>query len=179
MVQQPPYFNASRMAFWNNNRHVYRVYVLPNEMLFLKLGSGFRDPGSAAAMGGAVGGGIAGLMAGRKLKQIEEKRQQLDAAPPEELRRIAREDKGSFSATADELSDLRLDAPSGFWGLMLSGATQTGLLCFTHAKHGKYTLELVAMEDMKKAFDALPQHFGNRIAVNVQWDDRKQKFVKK
>jgi hypothetical protein len=147
MENQPCYFNAGRIAFWNSSRHVYRVYVLPNELLFLKLGTGFRDPRSAGATGGALGGGIAALVAGRKMKQIAEKQKQLDEATGEELRHLATTEKGSFAAGSHELTHLRLDPPSAFLGAMLAGTEHAGLLCFTHPERGKYKLELFTPED--------------------------------
>jgi hypothetical protein len=179
MQPQPPHFNAGQIAFWNSNRHVYRVYVLPNELLFLKLGTGFRDPRSAAATGGAIGGGLAALIAGRKMKQIAEKQKQLDEADVEELRRLAATEKGSFVAVPEELTNLRLDPPSGFLGVMLSGAPHAGLLCFSHPKRGKYKLELFTPEDAKSAYLELPRALGAQIAVNVDWSEPKQRLVKK
>ena len=34
MAQQPPFFDASRLAFWHPDE--YRIYVLPEELLFLR-----------------------------------------------------------------------------------------------------------------------------------------------
>jgi hypothetical protein len=179
MPQQPPFFHAGRLAFWNSSRHVYRIYVLPQELVFLKVGTGFRDPRSAAAAGGAVGAGLAALLAGRKMKQITEKHKQLDEADVTELRRLAGSEKGSFVATRDELADLRLEPPSRFLAIMLSGSEHAGLLRFSRPAGGKYKLELFSSEDAKTAYMELPRALGERIAVRAEWSEEKQRLLKK
>ena len=45
MAQQPPFFHGDRLAFWPCNQHRYRIYVLPEELLFLRMGrAGGRSP---------------------------------------------------------------------------------------------------------------------------------------
>ena len=62
---------------------------------------------------------------------------------------------------------------------MLSGAEHAGLLCFTHPQKGKFKLELFTPEDARIVFAELPKALGEKLTVNVEWSDAKQRFVKK
>jgi hypothetical protein len=180
-MQQPVYFNAGQIAFWNVNRHVYQVYVLPGELLFIKLGTGFRDPRSVspASVVGAIAGKVAASIANRKMRQIAEKKQQLDEASLEELRSLTSSGKGNFVVTPDNMTHLSLEPASWFLGLMLSGSQHAGILRLRHQRSGKFKkLELFNGEDARTAFLELPKALGDRIRINAAWSDKQQQLVK-
>jgi hypothetical protein len=118
MAQQPSFFYATRLAFWHPDK--YRIYVLPEELLFLRVGLSRNE-------------------------EREEKR--LDEADLDELRRLASGDPGSFVATVSELAGLRLGPPrrqrfAPFIYLLVPPNEHQAELCFSHAARGKYRLAL-------------------------------------
>lgn len=172
MAQPLPFFFAHRLAFWSSNRHIYRVYILPHELLFLKIGTGSCAEG--ALWGGELGTALAGET---MMKQIAEKLKQFDEADEVELRRLASSDPQSFAAVADELAELRLEAPPAFY--KLAPSEHAGELCFTHQARGKYRLALFGHEAAKTAYQDLPKALGEKIAVNAVWNDMNLRLVKK
>jgi hypothetical protein len=172
MPQQPPWFYASRLAFWSSNQHIYRVYVLPQEVLFLKVGTG-------PTAGGALWGpDLGAALAGPKIfKQIATNLKQLEEADLPELRRLASSDPDSFATAAGELADLLLEAPPTFY--RLAPCEHLGELRFSHSTHGKYRLALFHHEHAKTAYRELPKALGDKIALHAEWSDEQLRLVKK
>jgi hypothetical protein len=156
MAQQPPFFDASRLAFWHPDE--YRIYVLPEELLFLRTA--------------AYGPGAAWL----RLRPRQEGR--LHKADLDELRWLASRDPGSFVAAVDELADLRLGPPSRqrfapFIYLLEPPTEHQAEFRFSHGVHGKYRLALFH-PNAEKAYRELPRALGNRVAVIGGWKSRAQ-----
>ncbi len=174
MSEQMVYFTAMKTAFFTRNRHLYRVYCFPNEMLFLKIGI---DVGAANAAtvrgGGAIGAGIGALLAARRNRETATRLQSLQNATAEELRGFGNEWKGSFSTTIDELTDVQLDRPS-FWKMT---APHTGFIKFRHNSRGKFTLVLFGGEDASIASEELRKAFGEKLKANAKWDPAKNQLA--
>jgi hypothetical protein len=95
---------------------MYRIYVLPEELLFLRFGPGWR--------------------------QIAKQEKRFDEADLDELRRLASRDRESFVAAVSELADLRLGPPrrqrfAPFIFLLVPPNEHEAELCFSHAARGK------------------------------------------
>jgi hypothetical protein len=171
-AQQPPFFHGLVPFAWKPNRF-YRVYVLPGELVFVYLGSGGELASALGVQFGVIGAEIA---ADRTRKKIVERLQQLEGLSIDEL---VAEHKHSFRASTAELAGICLD-PRSFWlALVYSQPTHVGLLRFTHRDQGKIRLCMASVDDMQTAMRVLPPALGDHVAVKVEWNELKGKFVRK
>ena len=147
MAQQPPFFHATRLAFWPWNENKYRIYVLPEELLFLRFGPGWT-----------------------KISRQEER---FDKAEQGELRWLASRDRESFVAVVGELADLRFQPPrrqlfAPFIYLLVPPNEHQAELYFSHAARGKFRLALF-YPHAETAYRELTKALGNKIAVKGGW----------
>ena len=171
--EQPPYFEGVIPFHWKPNR-MYRVYVLPQELVFIYVGSGGETQAAVAAQFGLVGALISA--AANPAKKIQQRQQQLDTAQFDQL---VADHKHNFRAPAAELTDISIDPRSTWLAVMFSQPQHVGVLRFTHAAQGKRRLCINSLEDMQVAVECLPVALGHQVAVNVEWDQQKGKFVKR
>jgi hypothetical protein len=97
MSQQPVSFNARQLSLFSANLHVYRVYVLPGKLLFIKIGTGYR--GTESTSPESVNMQLPGMWELRRIREtlaIREKREQLEKASLEELQGMAKFADGCF-----------------------------------------------------------------------------------
>jgi hypothetical protein len=171
--EQPPFFQGMAPFAWRPNR-LYRVYVLPGELVFIYAGSGGELSAAAGAQFGLLGGLLAAATS--PAKKNRERQQRLDGAQLDEL---VADHKHNFRAPATDLTGVSLD-PRSFWlAAMYQQPSHAGVLRFTHVKKGKMQLCIGSVEEMKVAVESVPPALGGRVAVNVEWNERKRKFVKK
>jgi hypothetical protein len=150
MATQPPFFYATRLAFFHLDD--YRIYVLPEELLFLRSGTRTRPE------------------------------QQLGEADLDELRRLAGSDPESFVAAISELADLRLEPPrqgclfplSLLWAPPCEHRAE---LCFTHAARGKYSFAMF-YPSAEEVYRELNKLLGNKIALGM-WSDNDLRLIKR
>ena len=172
-TEQPPFFRGVAPFTWTPNR-LYRVYILPGELVFIYAGSGGEVSAAVGAQFGLLGGLIAA--AANPKRKNEQRQQQLDSAG---LDKLIADHKHNFRAPAADLSEVSID-PRSFWlAAMYSQPQHLGVFRFTHAEKGKMCLCIGAADDMKVAIENLPRALGDLVAVNVEWNETKRKFVKK
>jgi hypothetical protein len=187
-VTQPPYFEARAVYALKINRF-YRVYVLPEMLLFLDAGPESGDQytrGITAA--GAVTGGILGAAVGSAIGSAIDyaredvryaRKRLLDTASTEELIELSAEGGVSFRAAPADLLCARIEPTSTWHTMQYFGNQYIGLLCFQHADQGDVTLELPTPNDMRIALAELPVVFGDQLEVNVALDRRSWQYVSK
>jgi hypothetical protein len=147
--------------------------MLPGELAFVYEGSGFDIETGVGAAFGLVGALVASAVSAAKKKRAE---QYLEGKTLDEL---MTDDKRSFRASASELLDVRID-PSSFWtGAIHSVNAHAGILRFGHPEKRRMTLCIDSVDDMKVAVENIRRTLGGHIAINVEWDERKKKFVGK
>jgi hypothetical protein len=185
---RPPYFHARAVYAFKRNRF-YRVYVLPEMLLFLDAGPETNDQctrGIGAA--GAVTGGILGALIGSAIGSVIDstrgdtgatRKMLLDTADTAELIQLSGEESASFSVVPADLRDARIEPPSLWHTVQHFGKKYVGLLCFHHRDRGDMTLEIPAANDMQTAVAALPFLFGDDLAVNVVLDRHGWQWVGK
>lgn len=178
---QPPYFHA-RAVYRLKLNQFYRVYVLPDMLLFLDAGPELNDQyarGISAA--GAAAGGLLGAALGQVIGAAIDstcvdaqfaRRRLLDTADTDELIELAAEGGASFRALPADLRDARIEPTSTWHTMQFLGNAYVGLLCFHHEEHGDMTLEIPSENHMQTALAELPPLFGDRLAVNVVLDRR-------
>jgi len=184
---RPPYFHARAVYNFKPNRF-YRVYVLPEMLLFLDAGPETNDQftrgiGGAGAVTGGLLGGLIGQALGAAIDSTRvdggaERKYLLDTADTDELIQLANEGGASFRAELADLGNPRIE-PTSIWHTIQHFSKYVGLLCFHHPDRGNMVLEIPAANDMKTALAELPSVFGDDLAVHVMLDRRSWQYVAK
>ena len=177
-----PSFRARTRGTFSGPRK-YQVFALPKGLLFLelrnKLGSD-GDTAKRAIMAGAVLGGLVGAAMGAALAGAAsgpaEGEESFEMSGEAELLELARSRKRSFVAKFEEIQTISIDAP-GSLGRMFADNTLAGWITLRDSCLGKVKLEIHAQPEMAVAVDALPRRLGNRVRVNVEFDEGKMRFV--
>jgi hypothetical protein len=171
------------VPFSFEDTQVYRVYVLPGEFVFVHVGEVYRPARSLTAQFARPFGLLGALIAqpiisgkGKKLqKKIQMRLEQLDAAT---FQNIVADRKQNFRLPTSEMSDVRLNMPS-FWDRMTHELHLDGIVRFLHATEGKMCLCIQSVNDLTTAYDLLPVAIPGNVAINIEWSERKKRFVAK
>jgi hypothetical protein len=97
----------------------------------------------------------------------------MDRAGPSDLRQMAADNRYSFRANADNVLEIRLEAPS--WLERLGGVT-IGSLHVAHRDRGKITFLFQSVQDMQQAVALLPDVLGDKLSLNAVLDQRRMRF---
>lgn len=137
---------------------LYRVYVLPGELLFVCAGAGGELWSALARLVGRDSAGFSPAIAGR-LRQI-------DQTPVEQL---PGDDPRSFRAPPRDLARVVID-PYSAWHAALTwpGPRHVALLKFSHRHRGRLVMELPGEDDVRIAIERLPTLLGDKLTVNVR-----------
>jgi hypothetical protein len=163
-------FNARFVSTFSPDR-VYRVYVVGNELFFIRIG------GQGGVREGVTGGfGLAGGLAGGLLDSRAEKKrgaliQNIDQADPQQL---LSDHKHNFTLTSTDFQGGTMEPPSSFAG----HGRQVGRWKFNLRDGRKMSFEFEKPEDLRAALDILPKLLGSELAVNVEWNEAKKRFEK-
>lgn len=172
-------FNA-RALFWKPARELlYRVYLTPTDAYFIQVRARENLRPERVLMQTTMH--LMGPLAffflpvqlwlhSRDEREAFEQAEERDSRPLDEL--LAGPGK-NFRVTADELRNPQLDPPG--WGGIGKPA---GIFSFEHRERGKVRLT-IPPADMLTALAVLPTWIGPRMQVNVQWDEHRQRFVKR
>ena len=140
---QPPYFEARIQGLG------YRVYVLPDCMLFLECP--LHEDGSTA-------------------RHFE-----LDLIDPQALLAIADEEADSFRIDFADIKAVGIDA-LGFWQRTITDRC-AARLHFWYPVRGQVDADLPRTEDVRVALTHLTAALGDRLESDATWDHETQKFV--
>src|SRR5262245_16730720 len=158
---KPPFLSVVELRTWTPNR-AYRVYVLPDEWLFVWAGGS----GEVAVALGAQGGLIGGLLAAaaNPAKKNAQRADEIDFKPLDELRH---DHKHNFALPIEEIADAEI-VPVSF-GFRLSHGTvpAVGLLRLRLESGKRLTLALGTFDELGRVFDLLPPLLGDRFRSSV------------
>jgi hypothetical protein len=115
-------------------------------------------------MFGLLGGLVAAAIASSSAPVVNTRRSVLNWSDPDELRRLAREDKRSLWGTADTLTEVRI-GPRSFWECGFSNCA--ALLYVRHRDRGRFTFEILKPIDVKRADEGLRRVLGKGAVVNT------------
>ena len=172
-------FNARTISTFTTDK-LYRIFIVGSELCFVKIGGqGGLAEGAAAGLTSQFGllGGLVGAAIGSAITTAAKKRQDANAVQADRLdpRTLATTGKDNFLATVRDVIKSSLDPPPifgghgkcfGRWQLHLRGDR-------------KITLQFENIDDMKCAVENLPKVLAPRLQVNVQWDEKNQKYTGK
>jgi hypothetical protein len=179
-MDSPPCFHALAAFVCKSNR-LYRVFVRPEELVFIWAGSGME--GVAGAHAGAAAHGLVGALFGVLIakafdptKKNLSRKEVLDSTPLEQL--IGDHPK-NVRAALNEFSEARFAPRSERHARQYSDHRHQALLYLRHRSLGKYRLGIASVEDVQVALRELPRVLGPVCRIEIEWSDREQKFVKR
>src|SRR5262249_41274441 len=179
MNEPAPFFHVRATFAWKPNRY-YRVYIKPDELLFLHAGPGNGDAIAlqTAVQGGAIGGLIGGLIAQSMRKRTKARKEALDAATECELLEFIASEKHSFRLATSEVSNACIDARSFWHSVMYQNPNCVALLRMQHPERGTMTLELLSADEARLVLDKLPTLLRDGLTVNTVWSESKKCYVR-
>jgi hypothetical protein len=150
----------------------YRVFVERSDLLFIQVEGGSRSILAAVApFIGPVGNVIPLTLWLFTKRKTKAKLQRLEEGDPEEL---LRESENNFKLHLAEIRDAAIEAPAFF---QTSG--KAGRLNFS-VRHGeKIKCEFDNATEMNNAIRLLTPLLNSTLKVNVEWNEKKQRFQKK
>jgi hypothetical protein len=159
---------------------LYRIYLLPDRLLFLEMGNTGPDALQVGLMagGGLIGGLIGAAVAQHRHDKLKSRRYELDVCDVQELIHRALAGKEGFLFKPAELKNAVLEAP-GPWAAVLMYDRQTGgWLSFEHPEAGKFCITIRGQDEMRKAVKFLPELFGDQLAIRAIYNYRKERFLR-
>jgi hypothetical protein len=167
-VQPTVAFNARRMGSMLSPEVLYRVYFAPGGLFFIRVGG---ERGTSAYMRFGLIGLLVHAFQNPKGK-VEEKVSDLDQRS---LKDRLEDHKANFRTAFSEIRSATIDPRAIF----TTTGKNCGRMVMKFEEHGKKTFEFEEIQAMKVAVDELPKVLGDRLKVNVEWNDKKKKFVKR
>jgi hypothetical protein len=160
-VESPPFFHALAVFACKSNR-LYRIYVRPDELVFIWAGAGMEGVAGARAAG--TSGGLVGALVGSLMANLMDSTQKnqarkavLDGTPLEQL---IGDDARNLRASINEFEEVRIGPRSERHARTYSDHGHRALLVLRHQSLGKYRLGLQTDEDVRVALRELPRVLG-------------------
>jgi hypothetical protein len=152
---------------------VYRVYVRRDDLFFIVLAEGL----SANPETLTVHFGLLGMLIGASMKKRAKKKhaaaaERMDQTDPEQL---LTEHKRNFRLHASEISEGSIEPRPA----ITFDGHQVGHWKLLRRDGKKLKFQFENNEDMAEALDSLSKYFNGSLKVNVEWDERKKKFIKR
>jgi hypothetical protein len=173
-----PFFHACEPAFATGAHRHCRIYVTTTDLLVFELGRGDIDVselGLKRRRTPIVGIGVmaAAAVAVAMMREAEQKRlaarlQELDEADELTLRRYAELDKRAFIAGPEDVAWAHIDPPS-LWIRYFCGIGHHGVLRLAHRTKGRHHFALPAVNDVRRAAEALAAILGDSARINIPW----------
>src|SRR5262249_16627579 len=138
----PPFFSALEPRTWSANR-LYRVYVLPGEVVCVWAGSSGEYARVLAAQGGLVGGLLAA--GARPARKNVRRKEELDTKPLAEVRE---DHKHNFAFLLEDVEEAEVVPASLWFRMSYSGVSPVGLLRLRRSGRAPLTLALTTKDDL-------------------------------
>ena len=148
---------------------LYRVYLAPGGLFFIHIDGPRNDV--VAWQFGLIGLLINSMGRKKRERQVEAKKADLDQRS---LRDRLEDHRDNFSVKFDDFLSARIITRA-----FLSGGKHAGRWKVVLKDRGKITFEFDKVDDMKFAIAELAKPLGDRLAVEVDWNEKKRKYVKK
>jgi hypothetical protein len=169
-----PCFHALAVFTCKSNR-LYRIYLRPNELVFIWAGKG--GEGLAGARAISQGGGLHSVLgdvlqtALDPSKKNDARRDVLDQTPFDQL---VSDNPKNLSALVEEVEEVRICPRSDSHARAYSDHHHQALLRLRHRTLGKYRLGVASLRDTQIALTELPRILGNKCHVEIPWPEREQ-----
>ena len=170
----PPFFHALATFACKANR-LYRIYLCPNELVFIWAGKG--GEGQAGARAVSKRGGMHALL-GNSLqsaldpsKKNDARRDVLDRTPIDEL---IGDHPHNLRAPIEGFQEVRICPRSDGHARAFSDHHHQALLRLRHQTIGRYRLGIASLHDTQVALTELPRILGDRCRLEIQWPEKEQ-----
>ena len=168
-VESTPYSHALAVFACKSNR-LYRIYIRPEELVFIWAGSGAE--GMHGAQAAALGGGLAGALIGMAMKAALDPAKKnaarlavLDATP---LDQLIGDNPKNLRAPVDGFSEVRIGKRSERHARSYSDHGHQALLYLRHRDLGKYRLGICTVADVRVAMRELPRVVGSVYKAEIE-----------
>jgi hypothetical protein len=175
-VQTIPYFHGLAVFACKANR-LYRVYVRPEELVFIWAGSGSEGLKGVQAVG-MQGGLLPALIAKVVTTAIDPAKKNalrqtvLDSTPLEQL---FGDNPKNMRAPIGEFTEVRIAKRSDRHARVTSDHAHQALLYLRHQSLGKYLLGIPSAADVRVAMKELPRVLGNVYKAEIEPPEHDQK----
>jgi hypothetical protein len=158
-----PFFHGLACMTWSSNR-LYRVYILPGELVFIWAASG----GDGEKIMGRQFGLVGALTAALTTTGEEENSHRREVMDGTALNDLISDNEHNFRATREDFLEASLE-PRSLWLHMVYGQiTHKGVFRFQHREKGKFALCIQTDEDLQLAAANLPAALGGKLHVAIQ-----------
>jgi hypothetical protein len=164
-------FNARFVSATSLDR-VYRIYVIGNDLYFIRIGGQGGIQEAVTHQFGFLGSFIGAFLKKRTEKKKEALIQNIDQMSPE--RRLA-EHKHNFKLNSIEFQEGRIEPASSF----AAHGPHVGRWNFSLRDGRKMNFQFEKNEDLQIALNALPRLLVGRLSVNGEWNESKKKFQRR
>lgn len=177
---ESPYFHALAVFACKSNR-LYRIYVRPDELLFIWAGSGMDGVAGAQAGAAAFGlvGALLGVLLAKALDTTKKNAARKEALDGTSLDRLVVDHPKNLRAPLREFEEVRIGPRSERHARMYSDHAHQALLHLRHRTLGKFRLGIASVEDVEMALTVLPRVLGQVCRVEIEWSEREKKFIKR
>lgn len=165
-------FNTRAVYTWKPDR-LYRVYISSGQLYFIRIGG----QGYALAQALELQLGPFGQMLGRSVQRRSDEKlrkrvEETDRIPPE-IR--VREHAHNLRVGVEQIADSAILPP----GRMASHGPRFGRWNIGLRDGFEIKLQFEGLGEMQRALELLPPLLGNRLVVDVQWDELLGQYVKR
>lgn len=162
-------FNV-RALFSLSADRLYRVYLLPNEIAFIRVGGqGFSS--AAFQRQGLIAHWIGYWLMKRAKERQQENIAKADSQNPLSM---IRDHKHNFLVKRGDFASSAIE-PAGFSG----HGEQQGMWRGKFKNNRKFRYQFETLADMHTAYEHLPKFLYPRVQVNTTWNEEKQLYVKR
>jgi hypothetical protein len=158
-------FNARMRIPWKGE-HLFRVYPLDGQLYFIRVGTGKQ---TGYPVGGLIGILVRHLANKANEKKVKNLLGQIAGVHPQQL---VSGHKVNFVLPVAQIAHAQI-LPGSFWA-----SNKFGRLQFVDGKKKLRKMIFDDLENMRLAVQNLPPVLGNKLALNVVWDEKKQKYRK-
>jgi hypothetical protein len=169
------YFHALACFYCKRNRY-YRIFIRPDELIFIWAGSG--SEGLAGARAVATRGGV-GAAIGKALeskldssRKNQSRIQILDQTP---LDQLIGDHSNNIRAPVAGFEQVWIRPRSDSHARGFSDHGHQARLFLRHRALGRYRLGIASMQDTQVAIKELTRIFGDRCRVEIPWPEQEQK----
>jgi hypothetical protein len=175
-TENPPYFHALAVFACKSNR-LYRIYIRPDELVFIWAGSGMEEVAGARAASAAHGllGVLLGALFAKMLDPTKKNAARKALLDGTALEQLIGDHPKNLRAPINEFEEVRIAPRSDRHARAYSDHGHQALLYLRHRSLGKYRLGIASVEDARNALKELPPILGEVCRVEMQWPEREQK----
>jgi hypothetical protein len=168
------YFNALACFYCKRNRY-YRIFIRPDELVFIWAGNG--SEGLAGARAVAAQGGVHALL-GKALEPIldpaKKNQSRLEVLNRTSLDKLINDHPRNIRAYLADFEEVWIRPRSDKHAHTFSDHGHQARLILRHRTLGKYRLGIASLHDAQVAFKELPKIFGDRCSVDIPWPEQTQ-----